>query len=192
MLDRLGKRALHAVLRIARQALAPAASPLVPSELLVGCKLCSSREDLAAQMPRRGRVALIGCWRGDFAKHVLGVSDPNELHLADYNLSRLSRDVTTEPRVTLHLGAGPDVLAAFKDASFDWIFLETASPYEDAARDAETAAEKLKPGGYLIIGAFVHGAHRAVTEFATTRQWPFAWWAYDPRSLYSVALRRPF
>ena len=65
--------------------------------------------------------------------------------------------------------------------------------------DARIAAAKVKPAGYLVFNDFAHadpylgayGVHRAVVEFAVTRGWKFAWWAYEPNGLYDVALRRP-
>ena len=68
-----------------------------------------------------------------------------------------------------------------------------------AQRRRRVAASKVKPGGYLVFNDFAHadpylgayGVHRAVIEFAVTRGWTFAWWAYEPHGLYDVALRRP-
>jgi hypothetical protein len=66
-------------------------------------------------------------------------------------------------------------------------------------RDANAAASKVKPGGFLVFNDFAHidpflgayGVHRAVVHFAVTRRWSFAWFAYEPTALYDVALRRP-
>jgi hypothetical protein len=66
-------------------------------------------------------------------------------------------------------------------------------------RDAHIAALKVKPGGYLVFNDFAHmdpflgayGVHRAVVDFAVSRAWAFAWFAYEPNALYDVALRRP-
>jgi hypothetical protein len=40
-----------------------------------------------------------------------------------------------------------------------------------------------------FLGAY--GVHRAVVDFAASKGWQFAWFAYDPLALYDVALRRP-
>lgn len=65
--------------------------------------------------------------------------------------------------------------------------------------DADAAASKVKPGGFLVFNDFanidpflgVYGVHRAVVQFAVTRAWNFTWFAYEPSALYDVALRRP-
>ena len=71
--------------------------------------------------------------------------------------------------------------------------------YAGVTRDADAAAPKVKPGGFLVFNDFAHmdpflgayGVHRAVVDFAVARGWPFAWFAYHPMALYDVALRRP-
>lgn len=40
-----------------------------------------------------------------------------------------------------------------------------------------------------FLGAY--GVHRAVVDFAVTRGWNLALFAYHPWALYDVALRRP-
>jgi len=71
--------------------------------------------------------------------------------------------------------------------------------YCGVSRDANAAATKVKPGGFLVFNDFAHidpflgayGVHRAVVEFAIARRWRFARFAYEIRGLYDVALRRP-
>jgi len=91
------------------------------------------------------------------------------------------------------------VLQHLPDAHFDWIYIDADHSYEGVLRDAQAAAPKVKPGGYLVFNDFAHvdpelgayGVHRAVVDFAVARQWTFSWLAYEPRALYDVALRRP-
>lgn len=66
-------------------------------------------------------------------------------------------------------------------------------------RDAEAAAPKLRPGGFLVFNDFAHidpdlgvyGVHTAVMEFVASRRWPVAWLAYGANGLYDIALQRP-
>jgi hypothetical protein len=91
------------------------------------------------------------------------------------------------------------VLGRFPDDYFDWIYIDADHSFAGVLRDADAAANKVRPGGYLVFNDFAHcdselgayGVHRAVVEFAVTRQWPFSWFAYEPNALYDVALRRP-
>jgi methyltransferase family protein len=171
----------------------------IPPELLSECRMCASRNELVANLPKQARVAEVGTYRGEFARHILTACDPAELHLIDIDVSLLDPVIASNSRVTIHQGASQDMLARFPDNHFDWIYIDGDHSYAGASGDARVAAAKVKPGGHLVFNDFAHadpylgayGVHRAVTEFAVTRRWPFAWWAYEPHGLYDVALRRP-
>jgi SAM-dependent methyltransferase len=171
----------------------------IPPELLADCRVCASRNELVKNLPKQARVAEVGTYRGEFARHILSACDPVELHLIDIDVSLLDPAVAKDSRVSIHQGASRDMLARFPDNHFDWIYIDGDHSYEGASGDARIAAAKVKPGGYLVFNDFAHadpylgayGVHRAVVEFAVTRGWRFAWWAYEPHGLYDVALQRP-
>ena len=171
----------------------------IPPELLADCRVCASRNELVENLPRGGRVAEVGTYRGAFARHILSACGPAELHLIDIDFSLLDPALAADTRVATHKGLSQRTLAQFPDDHFDWIYIDGDHSYEGASGDACAAATKVKPGGYLVFNDFAHadpylgayGVHRAVVEFAVTRGWKFAWWAYEPHGLYDVALRRP-
>jgi hypothetical protein len=171
----------------------------MPAALLADCKLCASRFDLVQALPHGGRIAEVGTFKGEFARHILTTCNPAALHLIDLDLSLLDPAIMQDPRVQAHQGLSRDVLAGFPDAYFDWVYIDADHSYTGASCDADAAATKVKPGGYLVFNDFAHvdlvlgayGVHRAVVDFAIARGWPFAWFAYDPMALYDVALRRP-
>jgi hypothetical protein len=173
-------------------------SMAIPPELLADCRVCASRNELVKNLGG-GRLAEVGTYRGDFARHILRSCDPAELHLIDLDVSLLDPAVAADQRVTVHRGLSDEMLPRFPDGHFDWIYIDGDHSYGGAGRDARAAATKVKPGGHLVFNDFAHadpylgayGVHRAVTEFAVTRGWTFAWWAYEPNGLYDVALRRP-
>jgi len=196
---RLSERLRHAW-RLARHLGAKGQpSMAIPPELLADCRVCASRNELVKNLSRAGRVAEVGTYRGEFARHILSSCDPAELHLIDLDLSLLDPDVVNDPRVSTHRGFSHEMLARFSDNHFNWIYIDGDHSYEGASRDAHVASSKVKPGGHLVFNDFAHadpylgayGVHRAVTEFAVTRGWRFEWWAYEPNGLYDVALRRP-
>jgi Methyltransferase domain len=196
---RLPERLRH-LLRLARHIVAKGEpSPSVPPGLLADCRFCASRYDLVTNLPRRGRIAEVGTYRGEFARHILSACDPAELHLIDLDVSRLDPAVADDSRVAVHRGFSHAMLAQFPDNHFDWIYIDGDHSYQGASRDTGIAAAKVKPGGYLVFNDFAHadpylgayGVHRAVVEFAVTRGWRFAWFAYDPHALYDIALQRP-
>jgi hypothetical protein len=161
--------------------------------------MCASRSDLVALLPHCGLIAEVGTDRGHFARHILTVCDPIRLHLIDLDFSLLLPTVAQDARVVMHIGNSHELLASFPDASFDWIYIDADHSYAGVSRDAAAAASKVKPGGYLVFNDFAHmdpslgsyGVHRVVVDFAVTRGWKFAWFAYEPSALYDVALQRP-
>jgi hypothetical protein len=174
-------------------------SKSLPGRLIADCRMCASRDDLVAALPRGGRIAEVGTYKGEFARHLLAACEPKSLHLIDLDFSLLDPAVGQDARVQLHQGLSHEVLAAFPDAHFDWIYIDADHSYAAVTRDADAAAPKVKPGGFLVFNDFAHmdpflgayGVHRAVIDFAVARGWPFAWFAYHPMALYDVALRRP-
>jgi len=188
------------LLRLGRHALVKGeASPPLPGHLVQGCRFSASRYDLVEALPTRARIAEIGTYKGDFARHILAHCDPAELHLVDLDFSLLDPVVAADTRVRKHAGQSHEVLASFPDQTFDWIYIDADHSYVGTSRDALAAAPKVKPGGFLLFNDFAHldpdlgayGVHRAVVTFAIAKDWPFAWFAYDGSALYDVALQRP-
>jgi predicted O-methyltransferase YrrM len=186
--------------RLVRHAAArPIASPSLPPELFADCRVCASRAELVARLPKQGIVGEVGTLRGDFAKVILGSATPRALHLIDLEFGALDAAVARNTIVTLHRGDSALMLQSFPDAFFDWLYIDANHAYAAVRRDCAAAAPKIKPGGYLVFNDFAHidphlgayGVHRAVCEFAQERGWPFRWLSYDPYALYDVALQRP-
>ena len=191
---------IRRVLRLGRHLITRGqSSPAIPSHLLDDCRVCASRNELVRRIPRNARVAEVGTYRGEFAQFILANCAPAELHLIDLDLSGVPTAIVDDPRVTAHNGLSHDMLARFSDAYFDWIYIDADHSYAGVVRDADTAASKVKPGGFLVFNDFAHadpflgayGVHRAVVEFAVARNWRFVWLAYEPSALYDVALERP-
>ena len=188
------------LLRLAKHALSRGqASAKLPAAQLTGCRVCASRYDLVEELPRGGNIAEVGTLHGDFARFILATSAPAQLHLIDIDFSPLALPLADDKRVTMHNGMSHEVLSRLPDDSFDWIYIDGDHSFAGCARDAEAAAPKVKPGGYLVFNDFAHadpflgayGVHRAVVDFAVKSGWKFAWLAYEPTALYDVALQRP-
>lgn len=186
--------------RLARHALVrPVASPHVPPELLADCRVCASRTDLLAHLPKCGIVGEVGTYRGEFARTILDAATPQALHLLDLDFGDTSGDIKRNPVVTLHKGDAAETLRSFPDEFFDWLYIDADHSLAGVRRDSAAAAPKVKPGGFLVFNDFAHidphlgayGVHRAVCEFATEHRWPFKWWSFDAHALYDVALQRP-
>jgi Methyltransferase domain len=174
-------------------------SPQIPPDLLADCRVCASRVDLLGFLPHHGNIAEVGTGRGGFARIILDVCAPSELHIIDLDFSQFDHTLGEVSRVVIHDGQSHEKLETFSDNYFDWIYIDADHSYAGVTRDANAAADKVKPGGYLVFNDFAHmdpylgayGVHRAVVDFAVARGWKFAWFAYEPSALYDVALRRP-
>ena len=102
--SRLPER-LRRVLRLGRHLFTTGEpSMAIPPELLAGCRMCASRNELVRNLPRQARVAEVGTYRGGFARHILDACDPAELHLIDIDMSLLDPAVAADRRVTIHQG----------------------------------------------------------------------------------------
>jgi SAM-dependent methyltransferase len=193
-------RSMQHLLRLASHVV-PKGKPAarIPSELFADCRVCASRRELVTKFPQGARVAEVGTFRGNFARHILAACAPAELHVIDLDLSQLDLGVAQDPRVRVHRGSSYAVLASFPDSHFDWIYIDADHSYEGVLRDASTAAPKVKPGGFLVFNDFAHadpflgayGVQRAVADFVVANRWPIAWLAYHVNALYDIALKRP-
>lgn len=185
--------------RLARSLESQPLSPALPDALVSGARVCGSREDMLAHLPKGGIVAELGTYRGDFARAIRRLNAPRELHLIDIDYSLFDAAGLEAPAVVRHTGLTHEVVAGFPDAHFDWVYVDADHAYASAVADAAAAAPKVKPGGYLVFNDFAHidpylgryGVHRAVTEFAVRERWPVAFFAFHPAALYDIALRRP-
>lgn len=193
-------RSLQHLLRLARHVV-PQGKPAarIPSELFAGCRVCASRHELVTKFPQGARIAEVGTFRGAFARHILTACAPAELHVIDLDLSQLDPTVAEDDRVQVHPGASHIVLAGFPDAYFDWIYIDADHSYEGVLRDANAAATKVKPGGFLAFNDFAHadpflgayGVQRAVADFVVANRWSVVWLAYHVNALYDIAVKRP-
>jgi Methyltransferase domain len=193
-------RSIRHILRLGRHVVSNGRPSLsIPAELLVECRFCASRDELIRVLPHGGRIAEVGTDRGRFAKKILAICDPAELHLIDLDVSGVKAAVARDRRVTMHRGRSHEVLAGLPNAYFDWVYIDADHSYVAVTRDSHAAAIKVKPGGFLVFNDFAHidpylgtyGVHRAVVQFAVEQGWRFAWFAYHPSALYDVALQRP-
>src|SRR5213075_1042364 len=88
---------LRHLLRLARHLVAQGQpSMALPPELLADCRVCASRNELVKNLPRGGRIAEVGTYRGAFARHILAECGPAELHLIDLDFSALDPAVAAD------------------------------------------------------------------------------------------------
>lgn len=194
-----GLKMLGRLARLAFQP-APASAPDLPQAQLDTCRLVANRQELVRRLPRGGKVAELGTYRGDFARSILDLADPAELHLVDVTFELCRPDVLQDSRVRRHETTTTSFLGASRAAEFDWIYIDADHGYEAVAADIAGARHRVKPGGYLVFNDFarivrpgfgVFGVHQAVMEFAAESGWPVALFCLNGEALYDIALQRP-
>ncbi len=191
--------ALRRIYRLARSFQDVVPSRDLDDELVRDCRFCSTRLAMLDLLPRNGRVAELGTFRGEFAREILARNAPSELHVIDLDYSQFDQAVRADPRVKCHQGLTDQKIGKFPDEYFEWIYIDAGHGYADVLGDARASAGKLKPGGYLVFNDFAHidpslgryGVHRAVVDFALEKRWPLRLFAFHGYALYDVALQKP-
>jgi hypothetical protein len=179
----------------------PPVPPSLRQEHIAGATLFASRHHYLATLPKGGVCAEVGVWRGDFSDHILNATKPTELHLIDINFARFDvrRRFKGYSSVKFHEGRSADVLAAFPDEHFDWIYIDAGHDYENVKTDATLAAQKIKADGLLIFNDYTMWSHRegcvygvvqTVNEMCVNEGWRMVAFCLQPEMYCDVALRR--
>lgn len=165
-----------------------------------------AREDFLVLLPKNSIGAEIGVLKGEFTKNILSIVRPRRLHLIDpywlvygerFNWNTKHDEygrLTTwdafiaaqkviskydkEGICVLHIGKSVECLPIFRDAYFDWVYLDSTHSYEDTMSELELLRVKVSPSG-LITGHdwqddpdHIHaGLKKAVVEFCDRYDW---------------------
>lgn len=156
------------------------------------CKLLPNREELLKFLPTGGVVAELGVDRGLFSEAILKINKPSKLHLVDVWSSKRYHDGLREQveqkfakqikshKVQMDLGLSTEMAAKYKDAYFDWIYIDTDHGYNVTIAELNAYKDKIKQGGYIcghdyIIGNWdgrvKYGVIDAVYEFCQKEGW---------------------
>ena len=159
------------------------------------------REKLLLLMPKGGRVAEIGTFRGDFSEAILKTVQPERLHLIDpwrhqdrpdyqsdgSNLSDRGHednfahvrarfaDAVADGTVVLHREFSPEAASAFADGSLDWVYIDGMHTLDAVRADLAAWKPKLCEGGLILGHDYIetadYGVIPAVDEFLRTEGW---------------------
>ena len=141
----------------------PRPAKLLPRHMS-DARLYADRYDYLNHLPKRGRVAEVGVWKGDFSDHILRQCQPAQLHLFDLNFRRFSiRDrfaaEAAAERVVFHEGDAAVTMDAMPDAYFDWMYIDAGHDYASVKADALLGARKVKSGGLLVFNDYIFWSH---------------------------------
>jgi SAM-dependent methyltransferase len=169
------------------------------------CRVYPSREDLISSMPEQSVCAEIGVQTGYFSAQILARTAPQALHLIDRDISQIRYDRYPEIQsaiqqgvVKLHQGASPDILAAFPDRYFDWLYIDADHSYAGVILDIAQAVRVVKPDGLIVFNDYVkfsvleliqYGVMEAVNDLCLTHGFEMVGLALHGLGYFDVAIR---
>jgi len=168
-------------------------------ENLTGSTLVPSREILIDLLPHNGRIMEVGTRSGEFAKHILDTSNPEELHVVDIDMSLFMDQLFTGKEEILIKHECDSVLAMekFEDGYFDWIYVDSDNSYENGIRDLEAAKLKVKKGGFIVLNGYnmwspaeikPFGYMRATNEFIIRHNLKVQYLTIDTTGYHDIAM----
>ena len=166
-------------------------------------RLFPVRQDMLVLLPRGGRVAEVGTWRGDFSKRIAAVCSPDEFHLFDIDFGPLDEAgiaAAFDGSLHKHLGDSADNLRKMAPNYFDWLYIDGLHTYEQVTRDLAAAHVVLKPGGNLMCNDYTnwdcssaqpYGVAKAVNELVLAFNYEVVGLALEPSGFHDLLIRKP-
>ena len=137
-----------------------------------------ARQDFLRILPKRSVGVELGVFKGEFAKHILQIVRPKELHLIDpwwkvygerypdwedyTDFGRLkTRDAFEAAKKiiekfdrkkvsVIHIEDDLEYLEKADDNYFDWAYLDTTHKYRHTMKELELLRYKIKDGGMIV------------------------------------------
>ena len=137
---------------------------------LQNCRVVPSRITLLEEcLPKEGIVAELGTLYGHWAKEILHITRPKELHLFDLSFDRFERvhfiDGINAGQVYLHQSYSAQALEEFPDHYFDWIYIDADHTYWGVKQDIDVSMRKVKPDGFLVFNDYIYWSHFELVEY---------------------------
>ncbi len=191
------------------------AQKLTP-KMLKKSKLLTNRHQILEHLPKNGVGIEIGVLGGDWSCHLLQITVPSELILADTfnsnDYAHKNRFVkkthefyiktkfeTHGDKVKVMKGLSWDTLATFPDHYFDWMYIDAAHDYECVKKDLKEAIRVLKPDGYIIMNDYImydhftkeeYGVVQATNEFMVEHNFEMLFFALHPEMFCDVVIKK--
>ena len=161
------------------------------------------RTVLLDRLPKGGIVAEVGTLHGEFAREILRIVEPRELHLIDQEIQprvrEMAEDASLRDRLHVHHSDSVVALESFPDEYFDWIYIDAQHTYEGVKRDIGAARLKVKANGLLVFNDYLiwsyqemqpYGVVAAVNELCIEDNWELVYLALRYHMYCDVAVRR--
>ena len=180
-------------------------APQLRAEHLRDCIVVPERSALLERLPKGGIVAEVGTLHGEFAREILRIVEPRELHLIDVEIHphvrEMAENASLRDRLRVHQGDSAKTLESFADGYFDWIYIDAQHAYEGVKRDIGAARRKVKADGLLVFNDYTiwsyvemepYGVVAAVNELCIEDDWEIVYLALPSHMYCDVAVRRRF
>jgi SAM-dependent methyltransferase len=191
------------------------AQKLTP-KMLGKAKLLANRHGVLEHLPKNGVGIEIGVLGGDWSQHLLDITQPKELTLADtfnsndyphknrfvkknHEFYIKTKFETFGEKVKVMKGLSWDTLATFPAHYFDWMYIDAAHDYECVKKDLKEAIRVLKPNGYLVMNDYImydhftkeeYGVVQATNEFMVEHNFEMLFFALHPEMFCDVMIRK--
>ena len=148
-------------------------------------------------------IAEVGTQRGNFAKKIFKIAEPNEFHIFDLSFDHFDREFfrieIQSGRVILHEGDSSTEMSKLPGATFDWIYIDGDHLFEGVVRDIREAKRLIRPDGFLVFNDYTvysplerqqYGVMRAVNDLCQDEDFEIVMFALNVLCYHDVALRR--
>ena len=178
-------------------------APQLREDHLRKCVVVPERTVLLERLPQGGVVAEVGTLHGEFAREILRIVEPRELHLIDHDIQprvhEMAEDASLRNRLHVHQGDSVEMMLTFPDEYFDWIYIDAQHTYDGVKRDIGAARRKIKADGLLVFNDYTvwsyvemqpYGVVAAVNELCIEDGWEIVYLALPCHMYCDVAVRR--
>lgn len=178
-------------------------APQLHEQHLRRCVVVPERTALVGRLPTGGIVAEVGTLHGEFAREILRLAQPGELHLIDHEIHphvhELANDPAFRDRLHVHHSDSVAALDSFPDQYFDWIYIDAQHAYDGVKRDIQSARRKVTRDGFLVFNDYImwsyvemepYGVVAAVNELCIEDGWEIVMLALPSHMYCDVAVQK--
>lgn len=170
---------------------------------MLNTRLISDRIQMLSYLPCRAKVAELGTFKGEFAKEILRINQPKELHLVDIDTSQLNL-MWDEKISKVYLHEEDDLLWLPRwNNYFDWLYIDTTHIYKHTKNELILSHNVIKNNGYICGHDYTHvcacgpkedwheyGVIQAVNEFCEEYRYQLIYLTNEPHRFLSYVLQR--
>jgi hypothetical protein len=176
----------------------------ISQEFLNDSIVLENREELLRRLPKGGRIVEVGTFRGEFARSILDIIQPEELIIVDISFDLFDYVTMSkhplQGRIKQITGNSYEVMATLQDNYFDMIYIDANHMYEYISRELPIAHQKLRAGGYIVANDYTsysplnghkYGVTKAVNEFVNREGYQVKFFGLQAGGYHDLAFQKP-